>query len=387
MIYLDVAATTKPRKEVIKAMIPYFEKFWSNPSSLYRPSVEVKDKVEEARNTVGEFIGAKGNEIFFTSGGSESNCWVIQGFVNECFSKGKEPIIITSTIEHKSIMDCVENMNAQIHFVGVDKEGFVTWDALKNVLMKAIKDAKDNCYYDYNILVSIQFANNEIGTINPIKEIAAIVHEYGGIFHTDAVQAFGNIPIDVNELGIDMLSASGHKVCCPKGIGFLYKKTGINIKPLIYGSQMDGNRGGTENTAYIIGMAKAVELLKNERSAKKDLTIITKRNYFISKLREFGCTVNGSLDNRLSNNINVTFPNITGEALVYMLDTAGIFISVASACNSRSIEQSHVLQAIGLSSEEAMKSIRISLPSDITYENIDYVINEISKVIKIITNG
>lgn len=379
-IYLDVASTTKPRKEVIKAMMPYFEKFWSNPSSLYSPSVEVKDKIEEARNIIGKFIGAKGSEIFFTSGGSESNCWAIQGFVNECWARSEHAIVITSTIEHKSIIDCVENSNADFHFIGVDKQGFVDTNKLEELLIKVSElDIKPNC----NILVSIQFANNEIGTIQPIKEIADLVHKYGGVFHTDAVQAFCHLPLNVYDLDVDMLSVSGHKVGCLKGIGFLYKKTGTNIKPLIYGSQMDGMRGGTENTAYIIGMAKAVELLNNERSAEKELSMLMKRNYFISKLRKFGCSVNGSLDNRLINNINVTFPNITGEALLYMLDTAGIYASTGSACNSYDIEPSHVLKAIGLTNIEAMKTVRFTLPDDITEEIIDKVIDEIEKALKI----
>lgn len=380
MTYLDVASTTKPRKEVIKAMMPYFEKFWSNPSSLYSPSVEVKDKIEQARWSVGKFIGAKGDEIFFTSGGSESNCWAITGFINECWSRSEYAIVITSTIEHKSIIDCVENSNADFHFIGVDKQGFIDINKLEELLIKVSEfDIKPNC----NVLVSIQFANNEIGTIQPIKEIAALAHKYGGIFHTDAVQAFGHLPFNVYDLDVDMLSVSGHKVGCPKGIGFLYKKTGINIKPLIYGSQMDGMRGGTENVPYIIGMARAVRLLEDEQSMARDMCVELLKNNFINKLRKFGCTINGSLDNRLINNVNVTFPNITGEALLYMLDTAGIYASTGSACNSYDIEPSHVLKAIGLTNIEAMKTVRFTLPDDITEEQINKVIDEIDKAIKI----
>lgn len=384
MIYLDNASTTKPRKEVINTMKSYFDIYWHNPSSLYSPAVRVKNDIEKARETVGRFINAKGNEIYFTSSGSESNCWAIQGFVNECLLKGKKPIVITSTIEHKSIIDCVEHSNAIIHFVGVDKYGFVTWNTLENILMKSIKEAKEN-FYDYDILVSIQYANNEIGTIQKIKEVAAIVHEYGGIFHTDAVQAYGQIPINVEEMNIDMMSVSGHKLGTPKGIGFLYKKDGIKIQPLIYGSQMDGMRGGTENVPYIMGMAKAVALIVREHNFEKEMRMSINKNYFINRLKALGCTINGSLESRLSNNINATFTqNITGESLVYALDISDIYLSTGSACNSKSIEPSYVLKAIGLTNEESMRTVRFTLSDDINEEDIDKVIEEIEKTIKVI---
>lgn len=385
MIYLDNAATTKPKKEVLKAMIPFYETHWHNPSSLYNPSLSIKQKIEEARDTVGKFIGANSNEIFFTSGGSESNCWAIQGFVSECWSKGLQPIIITSTIEHKSIMECVKNANAEYCFVDVDEYGFVSFESLKNALMKAsVIDEED--FLDCEVLVSIQYANNEIGTIQNIKMLADLAHEYGALFHTDAVQAFGHIPINVNELGIDMLSASGHKIGTPKGVGFLYKKDGVNIKPLIYGSQMDGMRGGTENVPYIIGMAKAVDLIKRDYcDLDKALKMNLNRNHFINKLRELGCTINGSFNNRLSNNINATFHNnITGEALLYALDMSGIKISTGSACNSHSIEPSYVLKAIGLTDREAMQTVRFTISENIDEEIIDKVIEEIKKSILII---
>lgn len=383
MIYLDSASTTKPRREVINAMKSYFDIYWHNPSSLYSPSVRVKNDIKKARETVGKFINANGDEIYFTSSGSESNCWVIQGFVNECWSNDKTPIVITTTIEHKSIMDCVKNLYAQTYLVDVNKEGFVTWDALESTLMKSIKDAKEG-FYDYNILVSIQYANNEIGTIQNIKELASIAHEYGALFHTDAVQVVGQISIDVNELGIDMLSASGHKFGAPKGIGFLYKKDNVKIQPLIYGSQMDGLRGGTENVPYIIGIAKAVELITREHRLEDELKMSMVQNHFISKLKALGCTINGSLEHRLLNNINVTFPHyITGESLLYMLDVSDVYISTGSACNSKSIKPSYVLKAIGLSDQDAMKTVRFTLSNDISEDDIDKVIYEIEKAIKI----
>ena len=376
-IYLDAAATTKPDLKVVEAMMPYFTDKWYNPSSLYTPSVQIKRDIEEARKTIADYIGAKSNEIFFTSGGSEGNCWAIQGFVNYWRSKGKTPVIITSVVEHKSITSCVKNLDVEVHYIGVDSEGFIDISVLKNILF-------DLETYNEKALVSIQYANNEIGTIQRVKEIADIVHEYGATFHADAVQAFGNVDIDVNKLGIDMMTASGHKIGAPKGIGFLYKRTGIDINPLIYGSQMDSMRGGTENVPYIIGMAEAVKLLQKDEEYRLRLTIL--RNNFISQLKALGCKVNGSLGERLPNNINVTFPqNITGESLLYLLDTSNIFISTGSACNSKSIEPSYVLTAIGLTDEEAMRTIRITLPKDITMDEINSVVNEIKKQIKLLT--
>ncbi len=376
MIYLDAASTTKSNPKVIEAMMPYFTERWYNPSSLYSRANRVKEDIEEAKKTVADYIGAKSNEVFFTSGGSESNCWVIQGFVNYWKSKGRTPVIVTSTIEHKSIMSCVENIDANVRYVGVNDDGLVDIQRLK----KAILSAK---ICGNEILVSIQFANNELGTIQHIKEIAELAHRYDAVFHTDAVQAFGQTPIDVDELGIDMMSASGHKIGTPKGIGFLYKRNGISISPLIYGSQMDGMRGGTENVPYIIGMAKAVKLIQRDEEYNLRLTVL--RNNFITQLKAIGCRVNGSLEERLPNNINVTFSqDVTGESLIYMLDMCDIAVSAGSACNSKSIEPSYVLKAIGLSDEEAMKTVRITLPHDITMEQIDKAMCEIEKQIKLL---
>ena len=377
MIYLDAASTTQPKKEVIEAMMPYFTEKFYNPSALYSKANKIKEDIESARKTVGDFINANSNEIFFTSSGSESNCWAIQGFINYCNRKGKEPTIITSVIEHKSVMACVDNMNVDVHYIGVDNEGFIDIDSLTGILEYVQNEHS-------NILVSVQFANNEIGTIQHIKEITELVHKYNGVFHTDAVQAFGQIPIDVKELGIDMLSASGHKLGCPKGIGVLYKKNDIEIDPLIYGSQMDGLRGGTENVPYIIGMAKAVELIGQNIKSQMRLTIL--RNNFITELKSLGCKVNGSLDQRLPNNINVTFyQDITGEALIYLLDMCGIMIATGSACNSHSVEPSYVLKAIGLSDEDAVKTIRLTLTEDATMDDINNVMSELKKQITLLT--
>ena len=374
-IYLDNAATTKPKADVVMAMLPYLIGKWYNPSSLYSKSIDINKTIENARETVGNFIGASGKEIYFTSGGSESNCWAIQGFVKWCLRNDKRPIVITSSIEHKSIMECVGDLQEMAVFLAVDSSGFISSSELLHML-KTYSTKRNK------VLVSIQYANNEIGTIQKIKEIADLTHKYNGVFHTDAVQAFGHIPIDVTLEHIDMLSASGHKIGTPKGVGFLYKKENIGLTPLIYGSQMDGLRGGTENVANIVGMAKAVKLLGSTRDINlRNSHIDVLRDYMIDRFENgFGCKLNGAISNRLPNNINVTFPqNLTGESLLYMLDMSNIYISTGSACNSHSIEPSHVLKAIGLSDEDAMKTIRISLPDNITKEQIDTVIDEIRK--------
>lgn len=372
-IYLDEAATTKPKEEVIQAMLPYLYEKWYNPSSLYSPSKSVKMDIEDARKNVAETINAKTSEIYFTSGGSESNNWAIQGFHNMY----PEASIITTTIEHKSIMECVNDM-PDVHFVGVNTDGTIKLKQLEK-LLQYVKTRP--------ILVSIQYANNEIGTIQNIKAAAKLVHKYQGILHTDAVQAYGHIPIDVTQ-GIDLLSASGHKIGCPKGIGFLYKRNGIMIKPLIYGSQEQGMRGGTENVPYIIGLGKAVELIKKNGmiDIQEYSSLCKKRNYFMNQLKEkIGCKINGSIMNRLPNNINITLSqSITGEALIYMLDTFHIYISAGSACNSHSMQPSYVLQAIGLSDDEIYRTIRITLPKDIDEVKTDKAISEILRQIQAI---
>lgn len=381
MVYLDDAATTKPHPEVIKSMLPYFTDKWFNPSSLYSEANKVKKDIESAQKVISNFINAKPDEIYFTSGGSESNCWAIQGFIQNSITKRRTPIIITSTIEHKSVLSCVKGTGVDAHYIGVNEKGEIDLIALRDML-EYVSSQTDN---NRDILVSIQYANNEIGTIQDIPMIAEIVHKYGAIFHTDAVQAFGHIPINVETFGIDMMSASGHKINTPKGIGFIYIKSGIEIKPLIYGSQNNGMRGGTENVPYIIGLAKAVEI--NKSNLKNRMMYLAQmRDYMISRLiTEFDCKVNGLKTDRLSNNINVTFPNnITGEALIYMLDTCGVYISAGSACNSHSNVPSYVLLACGLSQSDAYRTIRITLPENITQDEIDFTLLELKKQIQIL---
>lgn len=381
MIYLDNAATTKPSEEVVNAIMPYFTDMWNNPSSLYSPSPSIKNKIEESREIIANFINANNDEIYFTSGGSEGNSWAIQGFIKECWLQCKQPVIITSKIEHKSILNCVNDLDLDIYIINVDNKGFVNL----NVLEDTLKIFEHQEKY-YGVLVSIQFANNEIGTCQHIKMISDIVHKYGGVFHTDAVQAFGHITINVKELGIDMMTTSGHKINAFKGSGFLYKKNGVKIKPLIYGTQENGLRGGTENVIGIIGLGEAVKHISFGTNYNRIEEMCDKRDYFIRMLEnKFGCILNGCYEYRLPNNVNVTFPqNITGEALLYMLDMADIKVSTGSACNSHSIEPSYVLKAIGLTDSGATRTIRFSLSDNISYDDIDYVVREIDKALKII---
>lgn len=388
MIYLDNAATAKYRNIddiIVDTMTTAMRDSWMNPSSLYASNV--KKKIDKCRENIAEFIGAKADEIIFTSGASESNNMAIRGWAEQVhadeykkeYDSEKVPLIITTPTEHKATLNLLNSgtLLAFVHICNVDKCGSVDLESLED-LLKIYNDIED-------ILVTVCMANNEIGTIQPIKKIADLVHKYNGVLHVDATQAFGHIPIDVKALGIDLLSASGHKISpVLRGVGFLYKRNGVNIKPLIYGNQEMGLRGGTENTYGIIGLSKALEYCDFSYETMSELC--EKRNDFIGQLEsKFGCKLNGHKKYRLPNNINVTFPrNITGENLLYMLDISGIAVSTGSACNSKSIEKSYVLDAIGLSDLDAMKTIRFTLPDDITYQEIDKVISEIDKCIKLI---
>ena len=380
MIYLDNSATAgyKPIDSiVITTIVEAMRKQWQNPSSLY--ATNVREEIDKCRENIARFIGAKPSEIYFTSGASESNNWAIRGWDDEITVRGlARRHIITTPVEHKSILNAVQNksLKATIFFCDVDEFGIVDYESLKHWLSVCSPDP---------ILVSIHMAHNEIGTIQDIKSISELVHQYGGVLHVDATQAVGHIPINVEALDIDLMSVSGHKISSAlKGIGFLYKKNCINIQPLIYGAQEGGLRGGTENVFGIIGLSKAIEYC--DVSLQRVDELCEKRDYFINLLEnKFDCELNGDSYYRLPNNINVTFPqNITGEALLYILDLSDIKISIGSACNSHSIEPSYVLKTIGLSDEDAIKTIRISISDDITYKDIDYVIEEIDKAIRLI---
>lgn len=381
--YLDDAATTKPKPEVIGVMNDYMDKYWYNPSSLYSDGDNVSIAIRDAENTIKEFIGAKENDhVYFTSGGSESNCWAIQGFVKNRLDKMVTPCIITTKIEHKSIMECVKNIHlATVYYLDVDDQGFISMQELENTLSLML----DSGIQPNDILVSIQFANNEVGTIQDVINIGNICDMYGCIFHTDAVQAFGHVFIDVDIMGIDMMSASSHKIGGCKGTGILYVKDGIEISPIIYGSQMNGMRGGTENVPGIIGMAQAVKLAHDDWKYSADIKM--KRDYFIDKLEGIGCILNGPTEHRLPNNINVQLPyGLYAENLVYMLDLDGVKVSTGSACNSHSIEPSHVLKAMWMTDSEIKSSIRIIVPEDITMNEIDEIVGVIDKEIRVLKN-
>lgn len=368
MIYLDNAATTKPKEEVIKVITESLSEDWANPSSKYKPSHEVKRKIEEARKIIAESINAEPNEIYFTSGGSEANCMALKCFINPYVHTW----IATSEVEHKSIL---AHQNADERYeIPVNTDGMLDVDDLKTWLeTRRIYGSK----YD-NVLVSVQYANNETGVIQNIKRISEIVHQYGYIFHTDAVQAYPHGKIDVKHFGIDMMSVSGHKFGAPKGIGFLYIKDSVANgieNSLIYGGQERGLRGGTENTPYILGLAKAVEL-------KSNVDLIDKRKYFETELEKIGCRINCKDSIRLDSIISCTLPEgIVGETMMYYLSFQEIYVSTGSACNSSSQSPSWVLQAIGLTDDEIRRVIRISISEETTKEDIDTTIECMAKII------
>lgn len=383
-IYLDNASTTKPRQEVIDVAVEYMKDKWYNPSSLYSAGYQVKKDINNVRKSIADLINANNDEVFFTSGACEANSWVIRGFddIAHCSADGTKNIpsvqsaIITTTIEHQSLIDAVSNpmLYSDVCFCNVDNNGFVDMDELERHLYKYVE-------YSDSILVSVIAANNEIGTIQHLKEISNLVHDYNGIFHTDATQLIGQMRIDVDELGIDLMSASAQKLGGLKGCGFLYKKNDIDLMPLIYGSQESYQRGGTENVVGIMALGEAIKHI----DYKKQRFVASMRDHFINQLIKMGCKLNGDKEHRLPNNINVMLPDgVSGEGMVYILDTSGIMVSTGSACNSHSISSSHVLKSIGMSNEEAMRSIRITLPQDITVLDIDRAANEIRNCIKLL---
>ena len=372
MIYLDNAATTKTRPEVVEAMLPYFTESYGNPSSVYTFSAKSKEAVTKAREIIADSLGVKSNEIYFTAGGSEADNWALVAAAEAYEAKGKH--IITSKIEHHAILhtcEYLEKRGYEVTYLDVDENGVVKLDELK----KAIRPD--------TILISIMFANNEIGTIEPIKEIGAIAKEHGILFHTDAVQAYGHVPISADEYNIDMLSASGHKINGPKGIGFLYIRKGVKIRSFIHGgAQERRRRAGTENVPGIVGFGKAVQLAMDEMEerTKKEVEM---REYLMEKvLREVPFTrINGSRTSRLPNNINFAFQFIEGESLLIKLDMDGICGSSGSACTSGSLDPSHVLLAIGLPHEIAHGSLRLTLSEENTMEEMDITADKIKEIV------
>ena len=372
-IYLDNSATTKIDEEVLKEMLPYLQENYGNPSSAYRIGRENKAIIENARKQVAKKLNANTEEIYFTGGGSESDNMAIKGVAFANQDKGKH--IITSKIEHPAVLDTCKEL---------EKYGFeVTYiDVYKNGIID-LKQLGDSIRED-TILISIMFANNEIGTIEPIKNICKIAREHNVIFHTDGVQAIGNIKIDVKELGIDLLSLSAHKFYGPKGIGALYVREGVNFRKYLNGGHQERNkRAGTENVAGIVGLGKALTLAYNNFEDKNEY-LYNLRTYLINEINNNipDIKINGDLENRLPGNINISIKGVEADNILNELDKKGIFISTGSACTTGSIESSHVLKAIGLSDAEAHGSIRISLGKYNTKDELKYFVVELKKIIE-----
>lgn len=373
MIYLDNAATTKTAPEVVDAMLPYFSEYYGNASTIYSLGAESKKAMDHARQTIADSLGAKPEEIYFTAGGSESDNWALKATAEAYASKGKH--IITTKIEHHAILhtcEYLEKRGFEITYLNVDRDGLISLDELKAAIRPD------------TILISVMFANNEIGTIEPIAEIGEIAKEHGVLFHTDAVQAYAQVPINVDEMHIDMLSASGHKLNGPKGIGFLYIRKGVKIHSFVHGgAQERSRRAGTENIPGIVGLGAAVERAMRimESKTRKEIEL---RDYLIGRLENEipHCWLNGHRTKRLPNNINFSFLFIEGESMLIMLDMKGICASSGSACTSGSLDPSHVLLAIGLKHEEAHGSLRLTLSEDSTKEEMDIVAEEVKKIVQ-----
>ncbi len=373
LIYLDNAATTAVKPEVFEAMKPYFLENYSNPNSVYTFAQQGKKALDEAREAIAGLIGAKANEIYFTGGGSESDNWAVKGIAEASASKGKH--MITTKIEHHALLhtcEYLEKKGCEVTYLDVDEYGMVRLDELEQAIRPD------------TVLISIMFANNEIGTVEPVREIGAIAKKHGIPFHTDAVQAFGHLPLNVDEMNIDMLSASAHKFHGPKGVGFLYIRNGVKPATLIHGgAQERARRAGTSNVPGIVGMAEAARLAVRdmEENSRKISEI---RNHLIERvLNEIPFSrLNGHREQRLANNVNFCFRFIEGESLLIMLDQKGICASSGSACTSGSLDPSHVLLAIGLPHEIAHGSLRLSLSEENTMEEADYTADCLKTIVE-----
>ncbi|MCD7868109.1 MAG: cysteine desulfurase NifS [Clostridiales bacterium] len=378
MIYLDNAATTKTAPEVVQAMLPYFSEYYGNPSSVYDFAGKSKAAIAEARGQIADVLGAKKEEIYFTAGGSEADNWALKAAFEAYSSKGNR--IITTKIEHHAILHTCEYLEkqrgARITYLDVDENGLVRPEELE----KAITPE--------TILISVMFANNEIGTVEPVKEIGRIARKHGILFHTDAVQAFGQVPIGVDEYNIDMLSSSAHKINGPKGIGFLYIRKGVKIRSFVHGgAQERKRRAGTENVPAIVGYGAAARRAAEtmEERAEKETRL---RDHLIARL----CgeipyvRLNGDPAKRLPNNVNVSFQFVEGESLLLMLDSFGVCASSGSACTSGSLDPSHVLLAIGLPHETAHGSVRLTLSEETTLEDVDFVADRLKEIVQNLRN-
>lgn len=373
LIYMDNAATTAVKPEVFEKMKPYFMENYSNPSSVYSFAGEAKKAVDDARDIIAGALNAKAAEIYFTGGGSEADNWAIKATAEAYKNKGKH--IITSAIEHHAVLHTcgwLERHGYEVTYLPVDENGTVSPEKVEEAIRPD------------TILISIMFANNEIGIIEPIKEIGEIAEKHGVLFHTDAVQAFGHVPIDVQEMHIDMLSASGHKFHGPKGIGFMYMRNGLKLGSFIHGgAQERSRRAGTHNVPGIVGMGEATRMAMEqlEANAVKETEV---RDYLIARVEKEipYIKVNGHRENRLPNNINICFRFIEGESLLIMLDQKGICASSGSACTSGSLDPSHVLLAIGLPHEIAHGSLRLTISEDTTKEDADFVVDNLKSIVE-----
>lgn len=378
MIYLDNAATTKTAPEVVQAMLPYFSELYGNPSSVYEHAQKSKEAVNKGREQIARVLGAKPEEIYFTAGGTESDNWALKAAFEAYKDKGNH--IITTKIEHHAILHTCEYLEkergAVITYLDVDENGIIRLEDLE----KAIRPE--------TILISIMFANNEIGSIQPIKEIGMIAREHGILFHTDAVQAFCQVPINVDECNIDMLSSSAHKINGPKGIGFLYIRKGVKNKSFVHGgAQERKRRAGTENVPGIVGYGAAAERA-NATMADRTAKERELRDYLIRRITTEipYVRLNGDPVRRLPNNVNVSFQFVEGESLLLMLDSIGICASSGSACTSGSLDPSHVLMAIGLPHEIAHGSLRLTLSEETTREDLDYTVDNLKEILQKLRN-
>jgi cysteine desulfurase len=369
-VYADNAATTSVSENVLKAMIPCFTEEWGNPSSLYTKGRSALKIISDARERIAAILGCRTSEIFFTASGSESDNWAIKGAARANQKKGRH--IISTKIEHHAVLHTLASLEKEgyeVTYLGVDEKGLISAADVEAAIRPD------------TTLIAVMYANNEIGTIMPIKEISAVAKAHKITMFTDAVQAIGSIPVNVSELGVDMLALSGHKIRAPKGIGLLYVKTGTRIQNLIDGGgQERGKRGGTENTAYIAGLAKAIE---DAAATVPDMERVKKlRDRLAAEIMKIPRTrINGDMKNRLPGNLNVAFECIEGEGLVLLLDMAGISASTGSACSSASLEPSHVLLSLGIPAEKAHGSLRLTLSHGNTEDDVDYILEKLIPIV------
>lgn len=371
-VYLDYSATTPVKDEVLQEMIPYFTEKFGNPSSLYDKGLEAKEAVTHAREQVAALIGAQPREVYFTAGGTESDNWVVFGVADKLKEKGNH--IITTRVEHHAMLhSCqfLEKHGYDVTYLDIDKDGVVTPQALEDAIT------------DQTILISIMMVNNEIGTLQPIRDLAAVAKKHKILFHTDAVQALGNVPIDVKDLGVDLMSISSHKIYGPKGTGALYIRKGVRLSNYVYGgAQESGHRAGTENLTGIVGFGKAAELARENFDEHVAHCSIL-RNHLVERvLAEIPNTfVNGTMEHRHPGNANITFEYIEGEAILLLLNQAGISVSTGSACSSASLEPSHVLTALGVPVEKIHGTVRFTVGDMTTMEDVDYTVDTLKQVV------